>query len=215
MHDAGKLAQLEKRLQTLIEEQEAEMKVLNEKTNKVSLLQIQCEKQIEEINKKEQEHDKAIKTLKDENSKLKSQIKDKDSEILKLTEKTLEIAEFGQKMQTNNQELNARIAELTNKLTSDAEMQTDRKVTKNVMVNTNLKETLEVGCMTDYFAEMLCQQQDSGMSSDNRKMVELFCNLSFDDDVRAQQANANLTTNSADMTELSPPTATNFKQVSF
>lgn len=71
--------------------------------------------------------------------KLKTQLKSKEEEIIRLQENLLTSQEQNQKMQTTNQTLSNRIGQMrTKKREATKETQTDKSQTRNVMVGTSI-----------------------------------------------------------------------------
>ena len=125
---------------TLITEQEQEVTRLKEENVRVAVLQQECQKQLERLNKEAQEQEKAKKAANADLKKLKTQLKGKEEEIIRLQENLLNSQEQNQKLQTTNQTLSARVSQMrTKKREATKETQTDKSQTRNVMVGTSIQ----------------------------------------------------------------------------
>ena len=75
---------------------------LNEENIRVAVLQNECQKQLERLNKEMQEQEKSKKTNNTDLKKLKTQLKSKEEEIIRIQENLLTSQELNQKLQSAN-----------------------------------------------------------------------------------------------------------------
>ena len=121
----------------LISEQELEVCRLKEENVRVVILQGECERQLERLNREASEQEKSKKAANADLKKLKAQLKSQEEEMIRLQENLLGSQEQNQKLKTQNQSLTSQIDRLkTKKKEVCKETQTDKPGTRNIMIGT-------------------------------------------------------------------------------
>lgn len=82
--DESKIERLENQLMALITEQESEVARLKEENSRVATLQSECQRQLERLNREASEQEKSKKNASADVKKLKTQLKSKEEEIIRL-----------------------------------------------------------------------------------------------------------------------------------